>query len=66
MHDHARRAETWIHDSHILYVRLLPDAAKNSGRVSYAHETLIPIKTGPILANLFLNLSFFLDQEDII
>ena len=43
MHDHARRAKTRIHDSHILHVRLLPDPAKNSRRVSYTHETLISL-----------------------
>ena len=41
MHDHARRAKTRIHDSHILHAGLLPDPAKNSRRVSYTHETLI-------------------------
>ena len=44
MHDHARRAKTRIHDSHILHAGLLPDPAKNPRRVSNTHETLISSK----------------------
>ena len=46
MYDYAWRAKTRIHDSHVLHARLLPDTAKNSRRVSYAHETLILMNTG--------------------
>lgn len=74
MHDHAWRAKTRIHDSHILHAGLLPDPAENSRRVSYTHETLISSKklipmnvqvklTLPPI--LFLNLNLEPSQEDI-
>ena len=68
MHDHARRAKTRIHDSHVLHAGLLPDPAKNSRRVSYTHETLISSKKlipKARLAPLFLNLNLEPTQEDI-